>query len=161
MHYALYRLARLPHTAEATASALAIGAAITFVPLPGFHLALAIALCWLWRVPILPGCIGTLVGNPWTIPPAFLAAYELGQWGVKTFTDLPPHKMPPHMTFDTFAASVLQDPWNLMVPWVAGGVVLGIASFPLFYILFAMAVRQGQNARLAFLARRRAAQDAS
>lgn len=156
--YALYRLARLPHTLEATAAALAIGAAITFIPLPGFHLLLAIALCWLARLPILPGCLGTLVGNPWTLPPAFLASYELGQWGVRALTDLPARDMPVDMTFDIFWNLLAEDPWILMMPWIAGGVVLAVLSFPLFYILFAAAVRQGHDARAAFLTRWREGQ---
>ncbi|MES2729013.1 MAG: DUF2062 domain-containing protein [Pseudomonadota bacterium] len=155
LRYALYRLARLPHKMESTAAALAAGAAITFIPLPGLHLLLIIAMCWLTRLPILPGCIGTLVGNPWTLPPAFLASYEVGKWVAQTVMTVPERDVPLDLTFANFMVLLKADPVYLIVPWLGGGILLSLLSFPVFYILFAMAVRQGHDAKAAFVQARR------
>ena len=154
--YGIYRLARMPHSVEATAAALAAGAALTFIPLPGLHVALILLICWMCRLPFWPGVLGTLVGNPWTLPPAFLASYELGQWGTDILMGLSMQRVPQKLSFSGFMDLLQQKPLELILPWVTAGIILAVASYPLFYLLFAAAVRQGHRARRAFSERWRA-----
>jgi len=77
--YLLMRLTRLSGTAHTIALGFACGAAISFTPLVGLHIALAALLAWLLRGHILAAVVGTVVGNPWTFPFIWLATYKVGQ----------------------------------------------------------------------------------
>jgi len=76
--YLGHRLARIPDSPYSIAAGLACGAAISFTPLIGLHLALSIGIAWLMRANLVAAAIGTLVGNPWTFPLIWLATYETG-----------------------------------------------------------------------------------
>jgi len=76
--YLGHRVARIPDSSYSIAAGLACGAAISFTPLIGLHLALSMAVAWLIRANIVAAAIGTLVGNPWTFPLIWLATYETG-----------------------------------------------------------------------------------
>ncbi|HXV73867.1 MAG TPA: DUF2062 domain-containing protein, partial [Sphingomonadales bacterium] len=72
---------------------LAFGAAISFTPFIGLHLALSMGLTWLFRGNVVAAAIGTLVGNPWTFPFIWVAIYEtglllLGEGGHQNITEV-------------------------------------------------------------------------
>lgn len=77
--YMLKRLTRLPGTPHNIAAGFACGAAISFTPFVGFHIALAILLAYLLRGHLIAAAVGTVVGNPWTFPFIWLATYKVGQ----------------------------------------------------------------------------------
>lgn len=77
--YLLMRLTRLSGTAHTIALGFACGAAISFTPFVGLHIALAVLLAWLFRGHLIAAVVGTVVGNPWTFPFIWLATYKLGQ----------------------------------------------------------------------------------
>ena len=76
--YYLKRLARLSGTPHSIAAGFACGVAISFTPLVGLHILLGCLLALLVRGNFLAVVVGTLVGNPWTFPVIWLAAYEVG-----------------------------------------------------------------------------------
>jgi uncharacterized protein (DUF2062 family) len=76
--YLGHRLARIPDSSHSIASGLACGAAISFTPLIGLHLAISMGITWLIRGNVVAAAIGTLVGNPWTFPFIWIATYETG-----------------------------------------------------------------------------------
>jgi uncharacterized protein (DUF2062 family) len=78
--YLLMRLTRLSGTAHTIAVGFACGAAVSFTPLVGFHIALSILLAFLLRGHIIAAVAGTIVGNPWTFPFIWLATYKAGQF---------------------------------------------------------------------------------
>ncbi|MHC8509535.1 MAG: DUF2062 domain-containing protein [Rhodospirillales bacterium] len=78
--YLLHRLSRLPGTPYSLAAGFAMGAAVSFTPLVGFHFVMGALLAWLMRANVLASIIGTAVGNPWTFPFIWLWLYSAGQW---------------------------------------------------------------------------------
>jgi uncharacterized protein len=76
--YVVKRVVRLSGTPHSIAAGVACGVAISFTPFIGFHLLGAFLLCLLVRGNYIAGAVGTLVGNPWTLPFMWVAAYKLG-----------------------------------------------------------------------------------
>jgi uncharacterized protein (DUF2062 family) len=64
---------------ERGADALAVGVGVGLSPFIGFHLIMAILLALVFRLNKLDTVIGSLVGNPWTLPPFFAAGYRVGR----------------------------------------------------------------------------------
>lgn len=78
--YVGHRVARLPGTPYSIAAGFACGAAISFTPFVGLHLAAGALFAWAIRGSVLASWIGTLVGNPWTFPFIWIFIYRLGIW---------------------------------------------------------------------------------
>lgn len=76
---------------ERVAAALALGVGVGLSPFVGFHFFLAIALAFAFRLNKLDTVIGSLVGNPWTLPPFFAAGYRAG----RALLGLDPVRVPP------------------------------------------------------------------
>jgi uncharacterized protein (DUF2062 family) len=64
---------------DTVAASFAIGVAISFTPLIGFHWIIALALAFLLRLNKVDVILGTLVVNPLTLGPASFVAYRLGR----------------------------------------------------------------------------------
>ena len=65
---------------EKVAASFAIGVAIAFTPLIGFHFLMAIVLALLLRLNKLDVVLGTLVVNPLTLGPVSAAALPVGRF---------------------------------------------------------------------------------
>ena len=76
--YLLMRLKRLPGTPHAIAAGLATGVAVSLTPFLGLHILLALGLARLTGANLLAAALGTLAGNPWTLPLIWTATYRLG-----------------------------------------------------------------------------------
>ena len=76
--YVVKRITRLSGTPHSIAAGAACGVAVSFTPFLGFHVISAFLLCLVVRGNYLAAAIGTLVGNPWTLPFLLLASYQLG-----------------------------------------------------------------------------------
>jgi uncharacterized protein (DUF2062 family) len=66
-------------TPERVAAAVALGVGVGLSPFIGFHFILAIVLAFAFRLNKLDTVLGSLVGNPWTLPPFFAAGYRVGR----------------------------------------------------------------------------------
>lgn len=66
-------------TPERVAAAVAVGVGVGLSPFIGFHFLMAIALAFLFRLNKLDTVLGSLIGNPWTLPPFFAVGYRLGR----------------------------------------------------------------------------------
>jgi uncharacterized protein len=64
---------------ERVAAALALGIGVGFSPFMGVHFLIAIGLAFLFRVNRFDALLGSLAGNPWTLPPVYAAGYTLGR----------------------------------------------------------------------------------
>lgn len=133
--YWRHRLVRLKDSNYSVAAGLAFGAAISFTPLPGAHIIGALALCFIFRANLIAGVLGTLVGNPWTLMPMWWFSYLVGKW---TFIQLGyrVRNMPGHFEWNEFMREVTHDPMRLLAPWVTGGFIVMILSWPIFYFIF-------------------------
>ncbi|WP_234450856.1 MULTISPECIES: DUF2062 domain-containing protein [unclassified Paracoccus (in: a-proteobacteria)] len=78
--YLGYRVRRLPDQPHRIARGFAAGTFINFTPLFGFHLLGAFALAWVMRGNLLAAALGTLIGNPVTIPFMAMTSMALGRW---------------------------------------------------------------------------------
>jgi uncharacterized protein (DUF2062 family) len=75
----LLRLMRRQESLERVAAAVALGVGVGLSPFIGFHFFLAIALAWMLRLNKLDTVLGSLVGNPWTLPPFYALGYRIGR----------------------------------------------------------------------------------
>ena len=141
--YVKYRLVRIKDTTASIARGMAFGAAISFAPVPGTHIAGAAFMSLITRSNVLASVIGTLVGNPWTFPIMWWGAYKIGD-SVFFTLDLPVREMPKHFTWENLVHEVTNEPFELFVPWVCGGLILGVLTWPVFYIIFYRIVRQAR-----------------
>ena len=64
---------------ERVAAAIAVGVGVGLSPFIGFHFIIAILLALAFRLNKLDTVLGSLVGNPWTLPPFFAVGYRLGR----------------------------------------------------------------------------------
>ena len=80
VRYIAHRLGRIPGSSYSIACGFAIGAAVSFTPLLGFHLVISALAAWIMRANYLAAIIGTLVGNPWTFPFIWHWIYRSGVW---------------------------------------------------------------------------------
>ncbi len=64
---------------DRVAAAIAVGVGVGLSPFIGFHFILAIGLALAFRLNKLDTVLGSLVGNPWTLPPFFAVGYRLGR----------------------------------------------------------------------------------
>lgn len=144
--YVQHRLIRIKDTTPSIARGMAFGASISFAPIPGTHMILAGVLSWITRSNVLASMIGTVVGNPWTFPPMWWGAYKVGTF-VFSALDLPVREMPENFTWSNLMHEIATDPLGLFVPWVCGGLILGVLAWPIFYILFYRLVREARQGK--------------
>lgn len=76
----LSRLAGADESAARLAAAWAVGVAISLSPLIGLQTGLALVAALAFRLNKIDVLLGTLLINPWTLPPYFAATVTLGTW---------------------------------------------------------------------------------
>jgi uncharacterized protein len=148
--YLVRRLARLPGTPRSIAAGFACGTAISFTPFLGLHTALSLLLCALVRGNYLAAVVGTLVGNPWTLPFMWVASAELGHFllGGPPLRTEALQQPGIHGLFHELGA--------LIWPMTVGGVSLGTLAALAVYFPVLRAVAAYQTARRDRRERRRA-----
>ncbi len=143
--YVGHRVRRLPGSPHSIALGLAWGVAVSFTPLVGFHFVLAAVLAWATGGNVLASALGTAVGNPWTFPVIWFAAYHAGSWilggdgaapGVFTMS------------------SIFDNPQSVLLPMMVGGVPMGAGAWLISFWLVRRAVARYQHMRRARIERR-------
>jgi uncharacterized protein len=134
--YVVKRTTRLSGTPHSIAAGVACGVAISFTPFLGFHVISAFLLCLVVRGNYLAAVIGTLVGNPWTLPFLLLASYHLGH--ALLGGPAAPIESFQHWNLATFFDQVEAVFWPMAVGSFPLGLVAGLATyFPLVRIVAA------------------------
>jgi uncharacterized protein (DUF2062 family) len=134
--YVVKRVARLSGTPHSIAAGAACGVAISFTPFMGFHLIGAFLLCLVVRGHYLAAAIGTLVGNPWTLPFLLLVSYQVGH--ALLGGPAAPIEAFQHWNLGTFFAKLEAVFWPMAVGSLPLGLVAGLATyFPLVRIVAA------------------------
>ena len=120
----LKHVLHLQESPQRTAVAFAIGAAIAFCPLYGFHMILVGLCTWAFGLNFVALLAGALINNPWTIVPILGATYwtgavVLGQYDSPSFdwSDLGFRIMP------------------YAVPFAIGGILLSLIGAAVSYPL--------------------------
>lgn len=128
-HYYRHRVFRTGDSTYKITAGLATGVAVSFTPLLGTHFLQAAFFNWMLRGSYIASFVGTAFGNPLTFPVMIWAGYHLGAVIFSLFgvTDLA--SLPDHLTFRI----MLEHPWGLFAPLLAGGYLLGLAAWPLAY----------------------------
>lgn len=123
------------------AGGLAMGAAVSFTPLLGLHLVQAIVYAHIFRQSKVASLIGTLWGNPWTLPFMFYGDYRLGVWLMDIFWDGRFAVLPAEHTLENF----LSNPVGLFLPLLIGGAISAVAAWFVFYAILYYPVRAMQK----------------
>lgn len=131
-----HRVRRLPATTYAIAVGLANGASVSFTPIPGTHIVQALILSAATKANMLASVLGTFLGNPWTFPLIWWASYVTGEKIFRYFGWEQIAPLPEHFTLAELWAELTLHPMGLLVPWIAGGYVLTVLSWPIFYLIF-------------------------
>ncbi|MGF1476273.1 MAG: DUF2062 domain-containing protein [Geminicoccaceae bacterium] len=150
--YLVFRVKRLQGTPHFIAAGVASGAAVSFLPFPGFHFLLGFLASFVTRGSFLAAMAGTLVGNPWTFPLMWGGGLAIGR-SVMGRENEPP---PPPLSEIRFAD------WDhhlehLFIPAVIGSIPLALLAWMIVYLLCKQAVisfrARGERKRAAALAR--------
>ncbi len=170
LSYVLHRLRRLPDPPHKIARGVAVGIFVCFTPFFGFHFVLAIILTFVMQGNILAALLATFFGNPLTFPIIATVSIELGSWmlGMQ-------HALPLPELVDAFSEASLElwrnvtaiftaevAHWNrlgdfyhrVFLPYMIGGIIPGIATAILGYMLTLPAVTAYQKARIKRLKKR-------
>ena len=145
--YYLKRVLRLSGTPHAIAMGAAIGAAVSFTPLMGFHLVATFALAWLFRANMIAGGIGTAIGNPLTFPFIWASTYELGHLMLKGASRDAPAQLGDYLMHRSFEQLL-----PLIKPMAVGAIPLGLAAGGIVYLIAYKAIssyQEGRRRRLA------------
>ena len=137
MMYYKHRLLRTPGSTYKIVGGLAVGMAVSFLPLLGTHWIEAIFLGWVMRVNKFAAWVGTGIGNPLTFPLMFWADYKIGAYifGIRGMNDRV--MQPDQITWHHF----LENPMGLFLPMLLGGVILAIVVWPIAYALLYYPIR--------------------
>lgn len=124
--YVMHRLRRLPGTPHSIATGFACGAAISFTPFVGLHIAIGGLFAWAVGGNVVAAVIGTVVGNPWTFPFIWLGVHHLGSlmlgWNVGD-------TLPEGLTL----TYILDHPLAVLGPLTVGSVPVGAVAWLAFY----------------------------
>lgn len=143
--YLVKRVTRLSGTPHSIAAGVACGVAISFTPFIGFHLLGAFLLCLLMRGNYVAAAVGTLVGNPWTFPFMWVAAYKLGH--VLLGARAAPMEPVEHWNLASLFAEVEAVFWPMVVGGVPLAVVTGLATYVPLMRMIAVYQRERQRRR--------------
>lgn len=112
---------------ERVAAAIALGIGVGFSPFMGVHFLIAIGLAFLFRLNRVDALLGTLVGNPWTLPPVFAAGYALGRqllrYDRSRVPDLPWDRLLHRDFWHAFSGPALRP---RLASYIVGTTVLGV-----------------------------------
>jgi uncharacterized protein len=138
--YLMHRMLRIDDTSYGIAAGLASGIAISFTPFVGFHFVLAALLAWLIRANIIASALGTLVGNPWTLPFIYVCTYEVGMriLGAEHAAMLPD---------DITLKYLIAHPMRLLLPMMVGGLPTAILAWFVTFFPLKVLVARAQKLR--------------
>lgn len=139
--YFQHRLFRQSDSTYRVAGGLAMGIAVSFTPLLGLHLVQAVVYAHIFRQSKIASLIGTLGGNPWTLPFMFYADYKVGVWLMDMFWDGRFAAMPTEHTLENF----LSNPMGLFLPLLIGASICAVVAWFVFYAILYYPVREMQK----------------
>ena len=153
--YVGHRVARLKGSPYSIAAGFACGAAISFTPFVGLHLAGGAFLAWLIRGNLLAAWIGTIVGNPWTFPFIWSGTYKLGlAMGFgrelnETHVDFADFFTQLLEAIKSFDLSFIADTaWPVLYPMMIGGTPCSIIAWPIFFFPVKYMIEKSQTRRI-------------
>ncbi len=162
--YVLHRLRRLPDPPHRISRGVAAGVFVCFTPFFGLHFFLAAILAFLMQGNLVAALLATFFGNPLTFPIIAAVSLEMGNWMLGT-----DHSLPLPQVFDSFALASGQlwrnfqaiftpevAHWDQLArfyvqvfwPYLVGGLIPGVVSGVIAYMLTRPAVAAYQRGRI-------------
>ncbi len=160
----MHRLRRLPDPPHRIARGIAIGVFVCFTPFFGFHLVIATILVFLIQANLLAALLATFFGNPLTFPVIAIVSLELGQWMLGAPGDV--HLPQVFAEFTSASVELWRNItalftndvaqwrqlcgffWRVFWPYLVGGLIPGIITGTVAYILALSAVTAYQKHRI-------------
>jgi uncharacterized protein len=140
LRYIGHRLGRMSESPHRIAAGLATGVAVSVTPLLGVHVALAALLALALRGNLMAALLGTLFGNPWTLPVIWVLSYRIGLWLLPSpeGADATPHFVSMFADLTRAALSLdgrlfVAEVWPVLRPMLAGSVPLALAAWIAVY----------------------------
>ncbi len=162
--YVKHRLRRLPDTPERISRGLAAGVIAAWSPFYGLHFLIAAALAAIFRGNIISSLLGTFFGNPLTYVPIGVVALKTGH----ILLGRKPQPEMEHGFGEAFSAAAA-DLWHNLIaaftpahadwhglgifyeavflPYLVGGIIPGLVSAGVCYVLALPLIRAYQNTR--------------
>lgn len=139
--YLRERIARMSASTHSLSLGLACGAAASMTPFLGFHFLLGAFLAFLLRGNLFASAIGTVIGNPWSFPLIWAADIYVGDLIVKKFG------------IEAWLISISGDatadmPISFFYSITLGGLILALATFPIYYGLSYWGLHSWRSHRL-------------
>jgi uncharacterized protein (DUF2062 family) len=131
--YMKFRLLRLSDTTHQLAAGLATGVSFSFSPILGTQFFQAMFVAYIARVNVLGSFIGTFFGNPWTFPFMWLASIKLGSYLFGLMGFPASSALPADADFSLLWEIAISQPQRILLPWMLGGYLIGLLSWPLSY----------------------------
>jgi uncharacterized protein len=125
----LKQVLHLQESPQRTALAFAVGAAIAFCPLYGFHMILVGLCTWAFGLNFVALLAGALINNPWTIVPILGTTY----WTGAVIIGQP--NSPSFDWNDLSIRAIYEQVMPYALPFAIGGILLSILSAALSYPL--------------------------
>ena len=125
----LKQVLHLQESPQRTALAFAVGTAIAFCPLYGFHMILVGLCTWAFGLNFVALLAGALINNPWTIVPILGTTY----WTGAVIIGQP--KSPSFDWNDLGIRAIYEQVMPYALPFAIGGILLSILSAALSYPL--------------------------
>jgi uncharacterized protein (DUF2062 family) len=139
--YWRHRVFRTGDSTNRITTGLAIGAAVSFSPFLGTHVAQALFFTWLLRGNLVAAFLGTGVGLPPCLPFIFLVSYRVGIRILGVFGFSERFALPPGgMTWEL----MLHEPVKLLAPLTVGGYLCGAVAGIIVYAAFYYPVRMAR-----------------
>ena len=162
--YVKHRVRRLPDSPERTSRGIWAGVFTTFTPFYGLHFLVAAAIASVMRGNILASLMATFFGNPLTYVPIGIVSLQTGHWLLGqelaeeekrsfggAFVDAGralSHNffaMFDEQTADWHGLRVFYD--ELFLPYLVGGLIPGVITATVCYVLSAPVIRAYQKRR--------------
>ena len=137
------RVQRLPDTPHRIALGVACGVVASFTPLFTLHIFVAMGLALAVRANPIAAALGTLFGNPITFPIIATLALGIGGWMLGSDLNDAGARFDLGMVFGDIGGFMERLFW----PYLAGGVIPGLAASALTYALVRPAVALYQQRR--------------
>ncbi len=161
--YVLHRMRRLPDSPERICIGIAAGVYVSFLPIYGLHFLSAALVAWIFRGNILAALLGTFYGNPLTFPLMAAGGLELGGWLLDTEVRVSVTRVMGaiaraggELTDNLFSVfNGEQAHWTRLLrfwdevylPYMLGGLILGLPFAVLAYFVHLPLVRAYQRRR--------------
>lgn len=161
--YVLHRMRRLPDSPERICIGIAAGVYVSFLPMYGLHFLSAATVAWIFRGNILAALLGTFYGNPLTFPLMAAGGIELGSWllgmdvrmsvaGVMRATGMAAEELMGNLWSLVTGGTAHWDRLigffrEVYLPYMLGGLLLGIPFAILTYYLHLPLIRAYQKLR--------------